>query len=367
MLRFVKPKLSGPDLMPLVWPEFHNLDDSNDIVLLTGVDRATTLVYVRLINTQTWTVSEPPEGVSGGNTDFSHTWKGVFYLDKLAKILYCAAMRTPPSGPAHITVRALDCVNWKWSAEPLLNLQYDPEMLEASVSNDAPPVMRFWREYLWLWHPLGAKAFRIRFSQVPVGAHPHTWEEVVIEGAVSRTTHYTVNEGGPGSSLLFAFAGWDDNAQSNNFNIIELEERPTGDKTDDLKPVTMPVLKWSRPHVDGTIARPRNDTGLCSVDDTTLVAFGGWNGRNYIGDFEIIKLMSEISRDPLGKLLDSADELTDVKIELKDDKFVDASKIVLYSRSSFFRKYLDMHPNDKIIKSTELSAIPFAKPVLSFF
>jgi hypothetical protein len=138
--------------------------------------------------------------------------------------------------------------------------------------------------------------------------------------------------------------------------MIELEERATGERNEEGRPIFRPVLVWSRPHRDGTVPRPRNDVGLFSIDETTFAAVGGWNGRNYVNDFELLNLEKEISRDALVKLLDT-DELADFRIDLKDDQHVKVAKIVLHARSSFFRDFFASNPSADHI---DLTSMPHA-------
>eukprot|EP01122_Echinamoeba_exundans_P007520 TRINITY_DN2336_c0_g2_i4.p1 TRINITY_DN2336_c0_g2~~TRINITY_DN2336_c0_g2_i4.p1 ORF type:complete len:954 (-),score=97.34 TRINITY_DN2336_c0_g2_i4:65-2926(-) len=79
-----------------------------------------------------------------------------------------------------------------------------------------------------------------------------------------------------------------------------------------------------------------------------LVVFGGWNGLNVLNDFDILAMesISGARRNSLASFLGSSD-LSDVLITINNDssRAIYAHKIVLASRSAYFRKLLSAGEN----------------------
>lgn len=183
---------------------------------------------------------------------------------------------------------------------------------------------------------------------------------------MSRTTHYSVKQQRPGSSILFVFAGWDDSSQSNKFDILQMLDAPTGRKDDENRPITEPVLRWSRPHRTGSVPRPRNDVALIPIDDNTLLTFGGWNGRNYVDDCEIVTFRSELATDPLGALLDDVhfqQQIFDIVLEFAEARELKLSRVVLFSRCEHFRNLLIANPSLSKIDLLTISCVSFISMV----
>jgi hypothetical protein len=333
--------------------EFFPLDPEGSKVLLMARHSSYWTYVFFTIDTNDWTVAKVATSAELA------TPRTLGYMDSSAQRLYFVGQTM--SGDAkdsfQLSFRYLDCKTWETTPSAIMNLTCTREMLDYEP-NTAPVIIQYISGYIYVWHPLGTHAIRAKVDFTGEEPYPiPEWENVKFLGTVSRTTHYTVQQSSaPGT--MFAFAGWDDSAQSNNFHIVQLVETPTGSKDDDGRMITEPALKWSRPHRSGSVPRPRNDTAIIPLDTKRLFIFGGWNGRNYIDDSELVTVLDSRKKDPLLSLLedDELQRLTyDVTIALKEDKLVRCSKVLLFARCKFFRDLLESDPGAQII---DLRTIP---------
>eukprot|EP01122_Echinamoeba_exundans_P001767 TRINITY_DN11762_c0_g1_i1.p1 TRINITY_DN11762_c0_g1~~TRINITY_DN11762_c0_g1_i1.p1 ORF type:complete len:1169 (-),score=194.70 TRINITY_DN11762_c0_g1_i1:108-3614(-) len=382
VLRFVYPTLKYPPKPPIEGEEpvlqdaegeaedlTHHLRSFSygDLFHLDGPDGSKLLLICRdssnwlyqffTIDTNDWTVTKAPLS----SADIA-TPRAVSYFDESAQRLYYVGQTITDNESEKFELRFnyLNCKDQPWEVtdSPIMTLRYTREMLNYEP-NSAPHIIQYLNGYLYVWHPLGTHAIRAKLDFAGEEPYPiPVWEDVSFLGPVSRTTHYTVHQSST-PDTLFVFAGWDDSSQSNSFHIIQLIDIPTGRRDDDGKIITEPALKWSRPHRSGSVPRPRNDTAMIPLDSKHLFIFGGWNGRNYIDDAELVTVLDSRQKDPLLSLLED-EELqrlaSDVTIEFKDGKSIKCSKIILHSRAAYFRDLLDKDPSTQ---SIDLRTVPF--------
>jgi hypothetical protein len=75
---------------------------------------------------------------------------------------------------------------------------------------------------------------------------------------------------------LYVFGGWDGRRQHNDMHVFDTER-----------------MGWYKPHVSGTVPRPRNHhtAAALTVDgQQQLYFFAGWNGRGYMEDLDCLDL-----------------------------------------------------------------------------
>lgn len=371
MLKFFRPKLRFLNLSPegeqdqeATLPKFsigsfHHLDEAGKELLLVCRNQASWTPACFVINTTDWTVK--PTGCAAPNL-YSYAFSS---LDRERKKLHLVNLEAPVNGEYTIKIYTFDCETWGPVDAATVQFAYNISQLDYSGDSTAAHVVKLINGYLWVWHPLGTRAIRTKLEFADISENYKCgWEEVKFEGTVSRTTHYTVVQHGDNSDTLCVFAGWDDSSQSNSFHIIQIIERPTGKRDGEGRMITEPILLWSRPHRIGSVPRPRNDCAMISVDSHTMITFGGWNGRNYIDDLEVLSFSTHRARDELAALLEDPtfSQLLDVTIFLKDDMSIKLSKVVLLCRSSYFRQLLSKNPE---ISSIDLKHIPYDSKNLS--
>jgi hypothetical protein len=105
---------------------------------------------------------------------------------------------------------------------------------------------------------------------------------------------------------------------------------------------------WYKPHVDGPVPRPRNNHSAAFVESEQIIAyFGGWNGRNFIDDIDLLSIGTLLNPDEISRYFNSQ-ILSDVKILINGTPLY-LHKAVLYARSSFFRKLFEADPCDETL------------------
>lgn len=339
--------------------DFYALDPEGSKLILMCRDSANWLYAFFTIDTQNWTVKEVAR-----SSDLATARSISFFHSNTMRLYYATVVNVDNLGETfNLDFNYLDCRSegeWAIPDESILTLEYTRKMLDYEAPSFAPHIIKEINGYIYVWHPLGTHAIRAKL-EFPAGdatAVVPAWEEVRFLGEVSRTTHYTVQQS-HAKDILFVFAGWDDTSQSNCFHIIQLMDIPTGMKGDDGRMITEPALKWSRPHRSGSVPRPRNDAAMLPLTDNKIFVFGGWNGRNYIDDTELVTILESRRKDPLLALLQDDDMQRlahDVTLEFKDNKSIMCSKVVLYARSEYFR---DLLKSDPSISTIDLRTVPF--------
>jgi hypothetical protein len=115
------------------------------------------------------------------------------------------------------------------------------------------------------------------------------WKKWTFTGKAPPSKQFSITQISP--TMLLTFGGWDDQGQQSEVFILDMGN-PEGD-----------TLHWYKPHLGGDFPRPRNShsTAYCK-ELKSMVVFGGWNGRNYIDDLEILQLDAVRPTDSLVRL-----------------------------------------------------------------
>jgi hypothetical protein len=141
------------------------------------------------------------------------------------------------------------------------------------------------------------------------------------------------------NDYLITFGGWDGKEMNSELHFFNTK-----------------TATWSIPQINPALIVPRARNNYCAgvfedgkvltknyelVQSTApaVVYFGGWNGRGPVDDLEILFIESKNESDALEYALNNKD-LHDFTIKIAD-KVIYANKIVLYSRSSFFRELFE--------------------------
>lgn len=210
-----------------------------------------------------------------------------------------------------------------------------------AVLKDYPASTMTWVE------ETGKLTFLGTVSYLAVDPVTLAFKEVPIAGVRHNTHYFTTGVVGGDIEI---FGGWDERRQQNEVYVLDTKQ-----------------AVWYKPHVAGGVARPRNhhqavvvrtshdifssshETGATShtLRRTYIVHLYGWNGRNFIDDFDVLALAQKVERDDLERFFD-ADELCDVVFSWPDQpRIIKASRAILAARSSKFRQLFS--ESDKVL------------------
>lgn len=163
---------------------------------------------------------------------------------------------------------------------------------------------------------------------------------------------------------VICFGGWDESRkrQDGDVTILDVNENT-----------------WYKPHVFGCVPRSRNFHTSCKViskkmakylsefdypvdvddelSDTFIVHAFGWNGKNFIDDFDILCLNSKWKADPLIDSLDG--EEYDLIFKFPTGESIKCSKIIIASRSSYFKELLTKEHSFNGISEIMIEDVPY--------
>jgi hypothetical protein len=284
-------------------------------------------------------------------------------------------------GPFTSEVYKLDLQKLCWDKIPATGIH--PAYLEASLHKIddriyviAPDRIYYLDLNQYQWHQLvglpNAPSPRVKFSSCVIGKRiyvwggekeqPHVfgrkvapivltdyfyfdtekmeWIEVVVEGQ-NLATHslysiQTIN------NKALVFGGWDGNKQHNEVWMLEpINSEGTR-------------LRWFKPHITGTIPRPRNNHAA-AVAGNKIFYCGGWGGKTFLFDIDVLDLDTQAVKD--NRSLDycfNNSGLWDIEVLVGGRKIL-ANRAVLSARSSVFRELLDPQLAQKV-KEDQLNA-----------
>jgi ankyrin repeat protein len=136
---------------------------------------------------------------------------------------------------------------------------------------------------------------------------------------------------------IVTFGGWNEQEQQFDVHIFE-QDRSI----------------WYKPHVTGTVPRPRNNNATVYTENLGKMMFiGGWNGRNFIDDVDILSIQTLVPEE-FGMYLNSS-ELFDVMLQVQNQS-VKCHKAILYCRSKYFKSMLEKDPNVTQLTITDVKS-----------
>eukprot|EP01127_Copromyxa_protea_P020418 TRINITY_DN6836_c0_g5_i3.p1 TRINITY_DN6836_c0_g5~~TRINITY_DN6836_c0_g5_i3.p1 ORF type:complete len:899 (-),score=135.57 TRINITY_DN6836_c0_g5_i3:89-2785(-) len=213
----------------------------------------------------------------------------------------------------------LDLVNWEWSSwEASEELK---QTLQGFRHIYCSPV----KEKLFVWGDSDPTIYVYDTIE-------KQWSESQPGGRGPPFQQYSCTAIG---SQILTFGGWDSKKQKNEVFILDTQK-----------------LNWYKPHVSGlAVPKPRNAHSAVTIEEK-MYCIGGWDGHTYLNDVDILECSSLCSaRDPLFQYYFNNQSFSDITLFIHG-RVIPAHKIILASRSQYFRERFSRDPKMETLDMT---------------
>eukprot|EP01126_Amoeba_proteus_P003999 TRINITY_DN11360_c0_g1_i11.p1 TRINITY_DN11360_c0_g1~~TRINITY_DN11360_c0_g1_i11.p1 ORF type:complete len:1040 (-),score=219.24 TRINITY_DN11360_c0_g1_i11:222-3341(-) len=153
-----------------------------------------------------------------------------------------------------------------------------------------------------------------------------SWKSQKMLGRKPPHEQYSCTVNG---TQIFTFGGWNNRQQQNDVFVLDTEK-----------------MMWYKPHVTGLVfPRPRNNHSAVFCNNK-LYCIGGWDGRTFRDDMDVLECDPIVThvQTQLFQYCLASKSFSDLSL-LAEGQELHVHKIIVYSRSKYFRDKLMSNPS----------------------